>query len=329
MSVRRTTARCMRAGGEAEAVLAAPGRPGRDDWLTHLESVPPRWRQTCDWPRWVPDEVLGQLRDAGIDGTLDAPGRRGRSGARRAARRRRDRDRIGQVARLPAAGLPPSSSSQAAAPQRRRLGALLSPDQGARPGPAARGLVVHWCPACGSTTLRRGLRRASERDWARDHASTCSPTPTCCTARCCRATQRWARFLGCLQSSWSTSATTTAACSAPTSPSVLRRLRRVCAQYGAASDVRAAPRRLSPSRRYHARADRPAVVAVVEDGSPRGGIAFASVGAAADRTAGENGAPVRRSALAEAADLLSRPGRRRVSGRSRSSGRGAVPSRSR
>ncbi|HET6988454.1 MAG TPA: helicase, partial [Kribbella sp.] len=55
----------MRAGGEAAAVLKRLAN-GRDDRLTHVESVPPRLGQTCAWPRWVPDDVLGQLADAGI-----------------------------------------------------------------------------------------------------------------------------------------------------------------------------------------------------------------------------------------------------------------------
>ena len=40
--------------------------PGRGERLTHVESVPPRLGQTGTWPRWVPEEVLGQLADAGI-----------------------------------------------------------------------------------------------------------------------------------------------------------------------------------------------------------------------------------------------------------------------
>jgi DEAD/DEAH box helicase domain-containing protein len=55
----------MRAGGEAAAVLKRLAA-GRDDRLTHVESVPARPGRTCEWPRWVPAEVLGQLADAGI-----------------------------------------------------------------------------------------------------------------------------------------------------------------------------------------------------------------------------------------------------------------------
>jgi len=51
--------------GEATAVLRRLAT-GRDDRLTHVESVPARPGRTCEWPRWVPPEVLGQLADAGI-----------------------------------------------------------------------------------------------------------------------------------------------------------------------------------------------------------------------------------------------------------------------
>src|SRR5437899_3342711 len=54
-------------GGEAAVVLKrlAAG-PGRAERLTHVESVPPRAGRTGAWPRWVPEEVLSQLADAGI-----------------------------------------------------------------------------------------------------------------------------------------------------------------------------------------------------------------------------------------------------------------------
>ncbi len=69
----------------------------------------------------------------------------------------------------------------------RRRGALPLPDQGAGPGPARRDPLARG-PTSGSrrTTATPRPRSASGPATTR---STCSPTPTCCTARCCPATR--------------------------------------------------------------------------------------------------------------------------------------------
>ena len=80
---------------------------------------------------------------------------------------------------------------------------------------------------------------------------------------------------------------------------VLRRLRRVCAAYGAHADLRA---RLGHRRRAGGRPPRRLtgadVVAVTDDGSPRGEVALALWEPPFTLRSGENGAPVRRAAVA-------------------------------
>ena len=61
----------------------------------------------------------------------------------------------------------------------------------------------------------------------------CSPTPTCCTAGCCRGTREWASFLRGLRYVVVDECHTYRGVFGSHVAQVLRRLRRVCARYGA------------------------------------------------------------------------------------------------
>ena len=231
-----------------------------------------------------------------------APGRGRRPRPGRSARGGLDRHRVGQVDGLPAAGAgrgPPAPR----AGRRARL-------DGALPRARPRRWRRTSGPACGRSGSTRGSRpttataAASCATGPATTASTSSPTPTCSTARCCPATSGGRGSCRCSTSSWSTRPTTTAASSAPTSRQVLRRLRRICARYGAQPDVRA-------GLGHHGRPGRhgePAHRAAGRGGdrrrlAPGPGLA-GLLGARLHLPHGENGAPVRRSAGAETADLL-------------------------
>ncbi|HEX2073032.1 MAG TPA: DEAD/DEAH box helicase [Geodermatophilus sp.] len=85
---------------------------------------------------------------------------------------------------------------------------------------------------------------------------------------------------------------------------VLRRLRRICRRYGADPVFVLASATVADPAEAAARLIGAPVVAVTEDGSPRPGAAFALWEPPLTERTGEHGAPLRRSAAADAATLL-------------------------
>ena len=258
-----------------------------------------------------------------------APGGGGRRGVRRALGRARHRHGVAAsrwryLLPVLAAVLDGSATTRAAratrstSPRPRRSPRdQLRAIRGAHAGRGAGGDVRRRHPARGARLGARARRRRAR------------PTPTCCTARCCRRHARWAPFLRRLRYVvvdechgyrgvfGSTSRRCCAGCAGS------------AARYGAdpvfvlASATVAEPgvaaRRLTgldvvevDRRRVAARRDRRS-----RCGSRR------STGS----SGGENGAPVRRSATAESGRPARRPRRRRGARRWRSSARGAAPRR--
>ena len=198
-------------------------------------------------------------------------------------------------------------------------------------------LAQDQLPRCRRSGCRRPARppttatpRARSATGRATTASTSSPTPTCCTARCCPAHARWARFFGSLRYVVVDECHHYRGVFGAHVAQVLRRLRRVCALLRRRPDVRA---RLGDRRRARRCSRRPADRPRRSSRSPTtahraGEVALGAVGAAAHRrTPARTARPVRRSATAEVADLLDRPGRRAASAPWRSSGPGAAPRR--
>ena len=186
--------------------------------------------------------------------------------------------------------------------ERGRLGALPRPDQGAGPRPARRAVVA----AASTYASRRTTATARARSGTgrATSASTSSPTPTCSTARCCPRTTGGRGCSGRCSTSSSTSATTTAACSGRTSPTCCGGCGG-CARCTAPTRRSCSPRR--PSREPEVTASRLTgldVVALTRDDSPRGQVSLLLWEPPFTSHAGENGAPVRRAASSEVADLL-------------------------
>ncbi|MGZ0149232.1 DEAD/DEAH box helicase [Kribbella sp. WER1] len=292
----------MRAGGEAAVVLKRLAA-GRDDRLTHVESVPPRLGQTCDWPRWVPDEVLTQLRDAGIT----APWTHQVATAEAAYAGKHVVVATGTASGKSLGYLLPAfatlSIAQAASPHRRTASVLyLSPTK-ALAHDQLRAVSSYTVPGLRATTLDGDSER-TERDWARDHATYVLSNPDMLHRSVLPNHQRWARFLGCLQYVVVDECHHYRGVFGAHVAGVLRRLRRVCAQYGAHPIFICASATVAEPALSGERLTGLPMQEVVADGSPRGGVAFGLWEPPLTSLHGENGAPVRRSATAEVADLL-------------------------
>ena len=174
------------------------------------------------------------------------------AGVRGRARRGRTRSHAADGSRMPARrwwSRPAPASGKSLAYQlpaltallgrRPGAGALLSPDQGAGRRPAARAARRSTLPVLRAATYD-GDTPTEERDWVRAHANWVLTNPDMLhrgdAARRTPAGRR--SCAGCATSS-STSATPTAGVFGSHVAQVLRRLRRVCARYGADADVRA------------------------------------------------------------------------------------------
>ncbi|MBB6566087.1 DEAD/DEAH box helicase [Kribbella sandramycini] len=291
----------MRAG-EATAVLHRLAG-GRNDRLTHVESVPPRPGRTCEWPRWVPPEVLGQLADAGIA----APWTHQVATAEAAYSGRHVVVATGTASGKSLGYLLPSfatlSIAQAASPHRRTASVLyLSPTK-ALAHDQLRAVSAYDVPGLRATTLDGDSER-TERDWARDHATYVLSNPDMLHRSVLPNHQRWARFLGCLQYVVIDECHHYRGVFGAHVAGVLRRLRRICAHYGANPVFVCASATVAEPAASGERLTGLPMTEVVDDGSPRGGISFGLWEPPLTSLRGENGAPVRRSATAEVADLL-------------------------
>ena len=138
------------------------------------------------WPDWTAPELVEAWRSPRDRRAVVAPGGGGRGRPARRARRAVDRHRVRQVARLPDAG----AHHDPGVPRPARAGAARRCSTCRPPRPSPRTSCRRCCrSACpGSPPPRTtATRRASSATSPATTASTSSPTPTCCTARCCPA----------------------------------------------------------------------------------------------------------------------------------------------
>lgn len=143
-----------------------------------------------------------------------------------------------------------------------------------------------------------------EREWVRQYANYVLTNPDMLHRGILPAHPRWASFLRALRYVVIDECHTYRGVFGSHVAQVLRRLRRLCARYGAdpvfllasatASDPAAAATRLTGVP----------VLEVADDASPRGEVVFALWEPPLTELRGEKGAPVRRTATAETADLL-------------------------
>jgi DEAD/DEAH box helicase domain-containing protein len=275
--------------------------PGREDRLTHLEVLPPRPAQTADWPTWVPDHVRTAFTRVGVE-------RLWRHQAAAA-----DAAHAGShvvVATGTASGkslayqLPTLSDIRAARGPRGERGATvlylaptkaLAHDQLA--GLAALGLDVRL-------STHDGDSPREQREWTRDHAEYVLTNPDMLHRSLLPVHGRWSSFLGSLRYVVVDECHHYRGVFGAHVSHVLRRLRRICALHGAHPTFVLASATMADPATTASRLTGLDVLPVTGDASPRGQVALALWEPAFTSWAGENGAPVRRAASSEAADLL-------------------------
>jgi DEAD/DEAH box helicase domain-containing protein len=282
--------------GEAVGILHRLAA-GRRDRLTHVERIPPRPGRTGAWPRWVPAEVVGRLADQGIA----APWTHQLATAEAAYSGRHVVVATGTASGKSLGYLLPAFATltfaHAASPYRRTAAVLyLSPTK-ALAHDQLRTVSSYAVPGLRPTTLD-GDSSIAERDWARDHATYVLTNPDMLHRSVLPNHQRWARFLGCLQYVVVDECHRYRGVFGAHVAAVLRRLRRICAHYGARPVFLCASATVADPEVSGRRLTGLPMEAVTEDGSPRGGLAFGlwepplvSYG-------------LRRTAPAEVADLL-------------------------
>ena len=228
--------------------------------------------------------------------------------ARRPARGGRDRHRVGQVAR-PTSCRPcrrASRSAGRAASAGRPRSTSPRPRRSPRtssPSLLALGLGVR-------ATTHDGDSSHEQRDWARDHGEYLLTNPDMLHRSLLPGHARWARFLGSLRYVVVDECHHYRGVFGAHVAHVLRRLRRVCALYGADPTFVLASATVAEPDVLAGRLTGLEVAAVTDDASPRGEVVLGLWEPPFTGALGENGAPVRRAASSEVGRPAGRPGRR-------------------
>ncbi len=281
-----------------DRLTSVPGREGR---LTHLEVLPSRAASSTDWPDWSSPEVVAAFVARGVA----QPWQHQAEAAEAAHAGRHVVLATGTASgKSLAYQLPALSAIRAARGERGQRGATvlylaptkaLAQDQLA--GLAALDLDVR-------ITTHDGDSSREQRDWARDHAEYILTNPDMLHRSLLPTHARWASFLGSLTYVVVDECHHYRGVFGAHVSHVLRRLRRICAAYGADPTFVLASATVAEPELAAGRLTGLDVRAVTEDASPRGQVALALWEPPFTSYAGENGAPVRRAATSETADLL-------------------------
>ncbi|WP_443089288.1 DEAD/DEAH box helicase [Yinghuangia sp. ASG 101] len=288
-------------------LLAAHGRPDR---VTHVRRIPPRRGRPTAWPEEARREVVDAFGAVGVDHPWEHQAQAASAAA------------AGRSVVL-ATGTASGKSLAYLLPV---LTALLEGTQ-APNGRAATALYLAPTKALAADQLRAvdALRSAGTgldavraatydgdtpgelRGWIRGHAAYVLTNPDMLHRSLLPAHRTWSGFLKALRYVVIDECHTYRGVFGSHVAQVIRRLRRVCRRYGSDPVFILASATVSDPAGAAARliGERPDdFAAVTDDGSPRGALTFALWEPPLTELTGERGAPVRRTATAEAADLL-------------------------
>ncbi|MFL6060813.1 MAG: DEAD/DEAH box helicase [Marmoricola sp.] len=283
-------------------VEALTGAPGRAERLVHLEVLPARTARTCPWPAWVDPEVSAAWQRAGIGELWEHQA---------AAAEQVHAGTHTVVSTGTASGkslaylLPALTAIQAKrGPKGQRGSATLY----LSPTKALAQDQLSTLRALGVPDLRvathDGDSSPEEREWTRDHGEYVLTNPDMLHRSLLPGHERWTRFWAALDYVVIDECHHYRGVFGAHVAQVVRRLRRVAALYGADPTFVLASATVAEPEVAAARLIGLPVTAVTDDASPRGRVALALWEPPFVSHSGENGAPVRRSATAEIADLL-------------------------
>jgi DEAD/DEAH box helicase domain-containing protein len=280
-------------GTPLRRLLRDPARRGR---LTHVESIPARAGRTADWPAWVPPLLRERLAGAGIPALWEHQA----VAAELAVARRSVVLSTGTASGKSLAYLLPVLSALVDGEPSTTL--YLAPTK-ALAADQLRAVQALNLPAVRAATYD-GDTPLAERDWVRAHANLVLTNPDMLHRSLLPGHVRWAPYLRRLRYVVVDECHGYRGVFGSHVAQVFRRLRRICDRYGATPTFVLASATVSEPAASASRLVGVPVEAVTEDASPRGAADFALWEPPLLDLAGEAGAPVRRSANAEAADLL-------------------------
>ncbi|MQW74287.1 DEAD/DEAH box helicase [Nocardioides sp. dk4132] len=275
--------------------------PGREDRLVHLEALAAREGIAADWPTWADPEVVAAYAARGVV----APWRHQAVAAEAAHEGQHVVLSTGTASgKSLAYQLPALTDIRAARGPRERRGATVLY---VAPTKALAQDQLHSMSGLGldvRITTHDGDSGREQRDWARDYAEYVLTNPDMLHRSLLPGHERWAAFLGSLRYVVIDECHHYRGVFGAHVSHVLRRLRRICAHYGAHPTFVLASATVAEPERAAERLTGLDVLAVTEDTSPRGRLSLALWEPPLTAGAGENGAPVRRAASSETADLL-------------------------
>lgn len=279
--------------------------PSRSARITHTEHLPPRAGRHAVWPDRIRAEVIAAVQERGIEHPW--------AHQAIAAEHALDGDSVvvatGTASGKSLAYLMPVLSALldgSEAPNGRGATALyLSP---------TKALAADQCRAVRelAAPLGNAVRPAvydgdtpfEEREWVRQYANYVLTNPDMLHRGILPSHPRWSSFLKSLKYVVIDECHTYRGVFGSHVAQVLRRLRRLCARYGASPVfLLASATAAEPSVAARRLTGLP-VTEVADDASPRGELVFALWEPPLTELHGEKGAPVRRTATAETADLL-------------------------
>jgi DEAD/DEAH box helicase domain-containing protein len=284
--------------GVVGRLTAAPDRAGR---LCHLEVLPPRPAVSEAWPEWACPEVVTAFRGRGID----APWRHQAMAADAAWAGRHVVLATGTASgKSLAYQLPALTAIRASRGPRGQRGAsvlYLAPTKALAQDQLASldalGLDVRVTTHDGDSSLE-------QREWSRDFGEYVLTNPDMLHRSMLPGHRRWAGFWSEVRYVVVDECHHYRGVFGAHVAQVLRRLRRVCASYGARPTFVLASATVAEPELAAARLTGLDVLAVTGDHSPRGEVTLALWEPPFTSYLGEHGAPVRRAASSETADLL-------------------------
>jgi DEAD/DEAH box helicase domain-containing protein len=282
-----------------DRLLAAPGRRER---VTHVEIVPARPGMTTDWPAWAHPRLIEQLAAVGIR----QPWSHQVAAAEHAWAGQSVVLSAGTSAGKSLAYLLPALTKMLAAPRTAPAPTVLYI------APTKALAADQWRAVRALDLEQDGVRAATldgdttieGRDWIKSHATYVLTNPDMLHRTVLPGHPRWSRLFRSLAYVVIDECHTYRGVFGSHVAQVVRRLRRIAARHGASPVFVLASATVSEPAVSATKLTGVPVAAVTEDGSPHGETAFALWEPPLTRFTGEHGAPIRRSVVAETADLL-------------------------